>query len=1152
MLVDSVADYAIFMLDASGVVLTWNLGAERIKGYAAPEIIGRHFSVFYPAQDLAAGKPDEELKVAVRDGRVEDEGWRVRRDGTLFWANVVITALRDDHGGLLGFAKVTRDLTEKRAAAEELRRSEERFRLLLEGVGDYAIYMLDPQGTVSTWNAGAKKIKGYEPSEVIGRHYSLFFAPEDRAAGHPEAELTAARVDGRFEEEGWRVRKDGTRFWAGVVLTPLRSATGELLGFAKITRDLTTNKQAEEVAQQLLREQAARTAAEEAEGRVATERERYKTLSRRLEVIFESIADGITVQDTTGAIVFANSAAASVCGFSSVEEFQRTPSAEVFARFDITAEAGGAFDMRDLPARGVLAGGESGSVTLQVRERATDRRWWTTVRASPVRSETGQTEFAVSIWHDVSGERRRQEQGQYLASATATLASSLEYGAMLRALAGVLVPGLADWCSVHVLEGNELVNVAVAHVDPARVAESRDYSSKYPPDRDARSGLWNVIRSGRAELYPEITEEMLKQSARDEEDLRRLSRVGMKSVMVVPVRRRNHVIGVMALVSAELGRRYDALDLELAEELGRRAGTAIENAELYSAEKRARAQVELIAQAGEAFSATLDYETTLRNIVRIVIPALADFAFFDVIEGAEVRRFVAAHEPAAEAMLMSAKWLPSTRDDKNLCALSSGCTGFHPLIDDAWRRDAATSLEHLELLRRLELGSLVTVPSGGAGSILGALTVCFGKSGRHHTSDDVRLAEELARRAGVAVTQARLFAAANSAADTAAEALHVAEEASRIKDEFLATVSHELRTPLNAIVGWSSLLRARSHEPQTSKGLDVIFRNAQSQAKIIDDILDVSRIITGKLRLELTPVDIGTVVQDALEVVRPSADAKRITLEAKPSGQVSIVADPERIQQVVWNLLSNAIKFTDAGGKVEIRTTLEGDSARVEVQDSGRGIESAFLPQVFDRFIQADSSTTRRIGGLGLGLAIVRHIVELHGGQVTATSDGLGKGATFSFCLPIRAVVPALEEPGTRKARSSAGGTPTPVLSQLHVLVVDDEPDARELLSYVLRGAGATVSTAGSAAEAFALVHSARPDVIISDIGMPDEDGYGLMQRIRALDSSGGGTTPALALTAYARAEDRAKAIAAGFTTHIGKPVNPEELVAVVAKLGRS
>jgi signal transduction histidine kinase/ActR/RegA family two-component response regulator len=876
-------------------------------------------------------------------------------------------------------------------------------------------------------------------------------------------------------------------------------------------------------------------------------RERDQALSGRLEAILEGVADGISVQDRSGRVIFANTAAAKVCGFSSVEGLLEATPEEVVGRFEILDERGNPFPGEDLPGRRVLAGAGSASAVLRVRERASGREWWSAVRATALLDADGKPELAINIWNDVSAQRRAEEHERYLAQAAVALSSSLDYEAMLATLAGLLVPGLADWCSIHLLEGEVLENVTVAHVDPEKLAVAHEHQRRYPPDRAAPHGVWSVLRSGESEVHAEISDEMLVQGARDAAHLEILRSVGMQSVALVPIRTRERVLGTLSLISAQSGRRYQKDDITLLEELGRRAGTAIENVRLYAAEKKAREQLELLARAGEAFSGALDYEETLRSVVRITLPMLGDFAFFDVVEGAEVRRLAAAHDdPVIDALIGQTRWVRSERKDKNLCALSSGDTGFHPDTDDAWKQDVATGPEHLDVLRQLALGSMITVPLRARGEVLGSLTVCFGKSGRRHTRDDVKLAEEVARRAGIAVVQVRLYEEAQAAAKRA-------EEASRIKDEFLATVSHELRTPLNAIVGWSTLLRDRSKDPSLAKGIDVIHRNAQAQRKIIEDILDVSRVITGNLRLELKPADLVAIVRDSIEVLRPSATAKRITMELTPPADIGlVVADPERLQQVVWNLLSNAVKFTDTGGIV-VGIQQERSKLVLSVTDTGRGIDADFLPFAFERFKQADGSTTRRVGGLGLGLAIVRHIVELHGGQVRAESAGPGAGATFTMTLPIRAVVPAAEDGAMSSSRrgEQLARAASNAMRGLRVLVVDDEPDARDLLEAVIAEAGGTVHTAATASEGIELLQRFRPHVVVSDIGMPEEDGYGFMRRVRALDPSLGGGIPAIALTAYTRGDDVTRALSAGFTTHLGKPVNPDDLVAAVVSLAR-
>lgn len=427
--------------------------------------------------------------------------------------------------------------------------------------------------------------------------------------------------------------------------------------------------------------------------------------------------------------------------------------------------------------------------------------------------------------------------------------------------------------------------------------------------------------------------------------------------------------------------------------------------------------------------------------------------------------------------------------------------------------------------------------TGRDGRDMGLLHVC-GKLHGDLTPEDEAILLQLAQMASIAIENTL-----NSEA----------REANRIKDEFLATLSHELRTPLTAMLGWTQLLRTGTlSSDESARGLEIIERNVLAQAKLIDDLLDVSRIITGKLRLSVRPLSLVSVIEAAIDVVRPAADAKGIQIEPSldpAAGQVA--GDPDRLQQVVWNLLVNAVKFTPAGGKVRVALSPHESRSRIEVSDNGEGIDPAILPHIFDRFRQADSSTRRSHGGLGLGLAIVRHVVELHGGTVRAQSSGLGGGSTFVVELPVAAVLAEGPEarPGAAAPRPSSGPPQNLDLSGIRVLVVDDEPDGRETIAKVLSTYHAEVATASSVREALELFAQSPPDVLVSDIGMPGEDGYDLVREVRRLSGPQGGQVPAMALTAFAREEDRLQAIAAGFQVHATKPIEPAELVAGVARL---
>jgi signal transduction histidine kinase len=495
--------------------------------------------------------------------------------------------------------------------------------------------------------------------------------------------------------------------------------------------------------------------------------------------------------------------------------------------------------------------------------------------------------------------------------------------------------------------------------------------------------------------------------------------------------------------------------------------------------------------------------------------------------------------------------------------------------------------------------------TGGEGYLLG-MVATFYPQPRDASDRDRDLARLGARLAGIVVERHRVDRRIGEALRVEQEARAQAERAGRAKDEFLATLSHELRTPLNAVLGWISVLKGRMGGDDTlARGIEVIERNARSQARIIDDLLDMSAIISGKVRLNVRPVPVAPILLASMETARPAADAKQIRLLPLLDDDPGLVVlgDPDRLQQILWNLLSNAVKFTPRDGCIQLTMQRAGPGIEIAVSDDGEGIDPDFLPFVFDRFRQADSSTTRRHSGLGLGLSIVAKLAELHGGSVRAASEGPGFGATFVLSLPLApsllggeasppvegATPPALA--GVRSALASAGitwGRPQagsqrqadaaaaaedvdPVeasecapataperidgragdLAGARILVVDDEQDARELIRKLLQDAGAVVDVAASAADAIGMLQSSRYDVLVSDIGMPGEDGYALLRRLRAMDSAQGSGTPALALTAYASLQDRRRALDAGFDLHLAKPVEPGELVSAVACLAR-
>lgn len=578
-------------------------------------------------------------------------------------------------------------------------------------------------------------------------------------------------------------------------------------------------------------------------------------------------------------------------------------------------------------------------------------------------------------------------------------------------------------------------------------------------------------------------------------------------------------------------------------------------------EKRERTRAEFLARAGEALVSSLDYESTLANVASLCVPMLADWCGIDLATpgGGAPRQVAVAHVDPSKVR-MAREFGQRYPPDPNATTgvpqvIRSGKAELYPEIPVELLEKAARDAEHLRMIRDLRLRSAMVVPIPGRERVLGAITFIYAESERRYGEDDLRFAEDFARRAGMAIENAVALADMQEAHARERVLRDEADAANRAKDEFLGMVSHELRTPLNAILGWTVMVRRRQLGEEADRALAIIERNARAQTRLINDVLDMSRIISGKMVLNPAPTNIADVVASAVETVAPAAQAKDIHITTDvPDHELTVVADADRLQQVVWNLLSNGIKFTPKEGRVSVSARREGEEVLIRVHDSGEGIRPDVLPLVFEPFQQADTSTTRRHGGLGLGLAIVKRIVAAHGGSVRAESDGAGKGATFTVSLPGRATamraspIPSRTSATATSPQEASGDAVR--LDGLKLLVVDDEEDARAMVSDALRDLGAEVYLAGSAHEALERFADVRPDVLVSDIGMPEADGYFLIRQIRSKPREEGGRTPAVALTAYARVEDEQRAFAAGYQMHVKKPVEPLQLATVVANLG--
>ena len=558
-------------------------------------------------------------------------------------------------------------------------------------------------------------------------------------------------------------------------------------------------------------------------------------------------------------------------------------------------------------------------------------------------------------------------------------------------------------------------------------------------------------------------------------------------------------------------------------------GTAVEISDRMRVEREQR----FLAEASRVLAGSLEYETTMQDLAALIVQVLGEYCFVDVLreDGLTSRVAAADADPDRQPLARELqRYPPSFKVDSPATRVIRSGEPFlcREVSDDLFAR-AAQSDAHAALIRALDPQSFLMVPLRARGRTLGLLTIGTHRGHRGLEEHDLELARDVAARAALALDNALLY--------------RHAQDANRLKDDFLATLSHELRTPLNALLGWAQILRSQSgDDAPTRRAVESIERNAHAQLVLINDLLDVSRVISGKLRLDMKTVDIAGVITAAVDAVRPAARGREIELGVSIAPlRLEVTGDSDRLQQIVWNLLSNAVKFTPRGGRVDVTVEEPRGAVQVTVRDTGIGIDPAFLPFVFDRFRQADSSTTRAHGGLGLGLAIVRHLVDLHGGSVTVDSAGRDRGSRFVVTLP--ASLPQAASPGARAHPPTAHQG---ALRGVRVLAVDDDPDARELTLLVLEAAGADVVAVAGVDDALKAMDRADPDVIVADIGMPHLDGYDLVREIQRRHEPGA-HPPIIALTAYVSAEDAQRTAAAGFAKHLGKPVDHETLVSVVA-----
>lgn len=979
------------------------------------------------------------------------------------------------------------------------------------------------------WSPELEAMHGYPPGGFPGTEeaYVAEILPEDRPRVF--ASMRRAIDEGALHEVTYRiVTPQGRVRWVEGRGTVLRAPDGTPLRLLGVCSDVTARKEAE---LGLHRSERRFRLLAEVSAMLASGRDTLAAMQGVAELLVRELADGATI-DLAGegdrlervATAHADPREPERARADSGSRPLRAPDAISPARVVRTGAPELLSELDDRALRSALCVpiaaryGAHGALTL-VLSAETERRF-----------DEADLETAVEVARRIAVELERARllddarasrvaadgaarRAAFVAEASRRLAEPLALDALLQLGATLGATELGDWCFADLVDEAGVVHrIGAAHRDPRGAEIAARFKRRYPPLEDVPYGVTAAVRAGSTQVIVPVTDEILSALARDEEHLQCLRALGAHAFATLPLRARGRTLGTLVLVRSGGGWSED--ELVLAEKLASRVALAVDNVRLYEEAKAAEARAHaatrrlgaLLEVSLAVSQAGLDERAIAEAVVGVTSRDLFDgAALLACASGEGTLQIAAFSEPERGAPSAVARAIRATERGE----------GTLPALE---RELAASGV----------VGKSIVVPVHGHGELVAVLVAW--REDALVDDGDVALCEELGRRVGGALENARLYAEAR--------------DASRAKDEFLATVSHELRTPMNAILGWASLLTDARGPGSIERGIEVIARNARAQARLIDDVLDISRIVAGKLSLERRSFCLEPRLRASLETIAPAAAARGVTVETEIDPELGVIAgDPDRIQQIVWNLLSNAVKFASENGRVSLTARRGPGAVSIVVTDDGTGIGPEFLPHVFERFRQADGSLTRRHGGLGLGLAIAKRLVELHRGTISASSQGLGKGATFRVVLPVSASALAPEEP------SGAHVLGAPRLDGVGVLVVDDEPDARDLLAALLSQRGASVRTAGGAREALERAREELPDVLVSDLAMPGEDGCELVARVRALGSGPRGPLRAVALTAMAREVDRSRAIAAGFDEHCAKPIEPESLVRVVAQL---
>jgi PAS domain S-box-containing protein len=1231
LLIDGTTEYAIIMLDPAGNVITWNAGAQRIKGYRADEIIGRNFSVFYPDEARQRRWPEHELKIARETGRLEDESWRVRKDGSIFWANVVITALRDEGGNLVGFAKITRDLTERRRAEENARRlaaeeaarkaaeaqadiieqQRQQLEVTLASIGD-AVISTDDRGIVTFLNPIAEQVTGWSESEARGRPLAEVFQivneqtrkPVDNPALRALREGTIVGL----ANHTILISRDGVERPIDDSAAPIRGRDGSVLGAVLVFRDVTERCRSEEA----IRASEARKAA-----------------------ILEAAMDCIISIDSAGRIIDFNPAAEKTFGFRRDEVLGKELAETIvppalrdrhrqgLARYAATGEGPVLNRRLEMPA--LHADGHEFPVELAISRIATG----------------GAPQFTAYL-REIESRVRHEKLRAVRLAITQSLAEAKTATEAAQSILRAVCEGLNWDLGFYWVVDRETQTLRCAqswHKFGATVSEFEQVCRN-------RTFVCGAGLPGR--MWETGKPAWIFEIARDDNfpRLRPAIQEGLQSAFGCPIIADNRTLGVIEFFTHQR-RRVDTDLMEMMESVSGQIGQFIERA---NAEEEIRLQAQLLdsvaqavivfdddgsiiywnrfaetlfgwassealghnildvlipaserektaaafdkLRAGETFSgemlverrgqqtfpalvtqtpifgddkmlkavigvfsdnterqrlehslrfladasatlsALVDYEATLQQIARLAVPQFADWCGIDLAGSTgSLERVAVAHVDPAKVELareLNRRYPLDPRAGRGILhAFRTGRSDMMTEVSESSMLERAVDDEHRRMLKEIGVRSYMCVPLKGRSRTLGVVTFVTAESGRLYNRSDLGFAEELARRAAIAIENAQLYADLR--------------EADRRKDEFLATLAHELRNPLAPIRNALEVQKLPGIDPAVvEETRDVMERQFQQLVRLVDDLLDVSRVMRGKIELRLEQVDLATVVARAIETTRPLIEAQGHSLKIEMAEPLLVNADPVRLAQVVGNLLANAAKYTERGGQISLTAKRDGNQAVLTLRDNGIGIAPEMLAQIFELFVQADHSPTRSQGGLGIGLTLVKNLVAMHGGTVSAHSEGLGKGSEFAVRLPLAATT-------VKRAENSGIQNPETATAGFRLLIVDDNEDAANSLAVLLRLQGHLVNVAHNGPEAICAAMDFRPDAILLDIGMPGMDGYEVAKQIRQLPELTG--VVIAALTGWGQEEDRRRTKAAGFNYHLVKPLDPKALDGLLAKL---